>query len=479
MKRIVFTVLITLWMVLNSFSLFAEEDEWTCSKCGKAASGNYCSNCGSEKPSGEWKCPNCGEVASGNFCSICGTSRVTTNLTEDGRMEGIEDDSPEEAMQVYLNAPNEGVATEPAAEEAALGSWENNLLMEEQGAQENTELSISNQKSLYAPVVDTILGSHPDAYFLHTDFNNDGTLELLIEYEPYASIAEGTEIELFTIVDGKCISTGGTSSSHSSYYDTESGEGLYAVSGIQGCETKMEIHMYNNEFSSTETTREIGDGSYYKNDNPVYMKPLSHFYNEQILPESADRYLSEDDVISLGQTGLELAKNEIYARHGRVFVTPYIEKYFRQQSWYQPMVQPEEFSDSVFNDYEAANIDFLVNEEAKRNEDYSAYDSDDTVLQYIPGGSSRAEDEYTDDELKLLALECYHQSYPEVIPDQISVSDGIANQVEVILWPPNRADGTVQAPYAYYEVDRFGIGTNRMDGNVFVNLSLYEYVLSE
>ena len=133
MKRIVFTALIALWMVLNSYSLFAAEDEWICSECGVISTGNYCSNCGAEKPSGKWKCPNCGGISSGNFCSNCGTSR-TTSLPEDGRSKGIEYDTPEEEILAYLNDSNEGVATEATAEEASLGSWENNLLMEEHGA---------------------------------------------------------------------------------------------------------------------------------------------------------------------------------------------------------------------------------------------------------------------------------------------------------------------------------------------------------
>ena len=56
---------------------------------------------------------------------------------------------------------------------------------------------------------------------------------------------------------------------------------------------------------------------------------------------------------------LELAKNEIYARHGRRFVTEYISDYFNSKSWYQGTVDPEIFDaqqDSVFNEYEMANI---------------------------------------------------------------------------------------------------------------------------
>lgn len=47
---------------------------WTCS-CGTVNSGNFCSNCGSPKPSADWIC-SCGTKNSGKFCSNCGSPRV-------------------------------------------------------------------------------------------------------------------------------------------------------------------------------------------------------------------------------------------------------------------------------------------------------------------------------------------------------------------------------------------------------------------
>ena len=46
---------------------------WTCS-CGTVNSGNFCSNCGSPRPSADWIC-SCGTKNSGRFCSNCGSPR--------------------------------------------------------------------------------------------------------------------------------------------------------------------------------------------------------------------------------------------------------------------------------------------------------------------------------------------------------------------------------------------------------------------
>lgn len=78
-----------------------------------------------------------------------------------------------------------------------------------------------------------------------------------------------------------------------------------------------------------------------------------------ILPESNTRYIKPDEITDFDTEKLNLAKNEIYARHGLVFSTDSIKKYFENCAWYEPSVASSEFSDSVFNEYEVANIALL------------------------------------------------------------------------------------------------------------------------
>jgi membrane protease subunit (stomatin/prohibitin family) len=49
---------------------------WKCPKCGTAASGNFCPECGEKKPApaGTWTCA-CGAVNTGKFCTQCGTKK--------------------------------------------------------------------------------------------------------------------------------------------------------------------------------------------------------------------------------------------------------------------------------------------------------------------------------------------------------------------------------------------------------------------
>ena len=80
---------------------------------------------------------------------------------------------------------------------------------------------------------------------------------------------------------------------------------------------------------------------------------------EYFFPESSNRYLTDEEISNYTSDQLELAKNEIYARHGRQFVTDYIADYFNSKSWYKGTVNPEDFSTSVFNDYEIQNIELI------------------------------------------------------------------------------------------------------------------------
>ncbi|HIY18203.1 MAG TPA: YARHG domain-containing protein [Candidatus Blautia avistercoris] len=80
---------------------------------------------------------------------------------------------------------------------------------------------------------------------------------------------------------------------------------------------------------------------------------------DYILPESSSRYLTREEVSGLNYEQKQMAINEIYARHGYRFTMKEVQDYFNQKSWYQGTVDPANFSESVFNQYEAANIQLL------------------------------------------------------------------------------------------------------------------------
>ena len=83
-----------------------------------------------------------------------------------------------------------------------------------------------------------------------------------------------------------------------------------------------------------------------------------------ILQDSSWTYLTSDDIADMPLQVICYAKNEIYARNGRRFVSRELQNYFDQQYWYSGIYAPEQFSDSMLNVYETANVSLLSNREA-------------------------------------------------------------------------------------------------------------------
>ncbi len=82
--------------------------------------------------------------------------------------------------------------------------------------------------------------------------------------------------------------------------------------------------------------------------------------DEYILPQSSTSYLSESDLAGMDSDTLQMAINEIYARHGRKFVMQSVQDYFNAKSWYVGTVEADDFDINVMNRYESANIDLMV-----------------------------------------------------------------------------------------------------------------------
>lgn len=88
-------------------------------------------------------------------------------------------------------------------------------------------------------------------------------------------------------------------------------------------------------------------------------------WDTYVLPYVDSRYLTEEDVLYWSEEQLRFARNEIYARHGRRFDDAALQEYFDSRSWYVGTIAPNDFNDSVLNEYEVANRDFLLNYETK------------------------------------------------------------------------------------------------------------------
>lgn len=78
--------------------------------------------------------------------------------------------------------------------------------------------------------------------------------------------------------------------------------------------------------------------------------------NGYILPDSDSRKLKKSDLAGMTAQQLSYAKNEIYARHGRVFKSSELQDYFNEKDWYE---ENDDFKDEDLSKKEAENAEFI------------------------------------------------------------------------------------------------------------------------
>jgi hypothetical protein len=94
---------------------------------------------------------------------------------------------------------------------------------------------------------------------------------------------------------------------------------------------------------------------------PAEAPPVAAPDPPQILAMSGSRLLGEEDVANLSRTELRIARNEIFARHGRIFQDPELRRHFERYSWYHPQAD-----EVALTPVEEANVRFLQDEDAQR-----------------------------------------------------------------------------------------------------------------
>lgn len=138
------------------------------------------------------------------------------------------------------------------------------------------------------------------------------------------------------------------------------------------------------------------DGEYVMDstgDDVIYNPELYEGYEyDFIFPGSDQRYLDDYEVEYLTRDDTQMAINEIYARHGRIFLDEPYASHFEACDWYTPYYNADEFSDTWFNAYEQANIRLLANhrseEEKESSENTSSNSSvmitsEEEAIQYV------------------------------------------------------------------------------------------------
>lgn len=85
--------------------------------------------------------------------------------------------------------------------------------------------------------------------------------------------------------------------------------------------------------------------------------------DDYLLSISSSQKLTQEDLVDFSDLDLKKIRNEIYARHGRSFVSQDMACYFAKQSWYE--VNPK-YSEKLLSSLEVSNAVFVLNYEKER-----------------------------------------------------------------------------------------------------------------
>ncbi len=90
------------------------------------------------------------------------------------------------------------------------------------------------------------------------------------------------------------------------------------------------------------------------------LEPVPAEFSGYLLSTSGCEYLTISDLAGFSAAELRVARNEIYARHGRIFGSEDLSTYFNSKSWYNGTISADNFSDSMLSEVELANINTIL-----------------------------------------------------------------------------------------------------------------------
>ncbi len=173
--------------------------------------------------------------------------------------------------------------------------------------------------------------------------NEDGTVEVdLLDYTtPLKSV-------MFDTSDGQ-----GTWLKRWSYYGYDSLDALYTAVVTSNLDAYNHEDNINGTTSSTDSAAKTENKSIAEKEGWIFA-------------DSNTILLTESDLADLSAEECKIARNEIYARHGRKFQDPFLQSYFNSCEWYQGTVEADNFNEQSLNETELANRNLIAAYEAKK-----------------------------------------------------------------------------------------------------------------
>ncbi|MDO8685195.1 MAG: YARHG domain-containing protein [Clostridiales bacterium] len=112
-------------------------------------------------------------------------------------------------------------------------------------------------------------------------------------------------------------------------------------------------------------------------DTLVEIKDSVKLFNRNVLPGSFHRLLTEEDIDGLTPEQLDIMRNGIYAKYGRVFEEPELDRYFSSMQWY---VKNLDFKEEDMSISDGKNADIIAQRSLEMKKFYDMIENGSTVL---------------------------------------------------------------------------------------------------
>ncbi len=150
---------------------------------------------------------------------------------------------------------------------------------------------------------------------------------------------------------------------------TPSAEGLYAIN----YEKKEQVVCFCNV-----DTDKVVQLSYLALTEKDVKKLKEDIAKEFVFPDSANKYLSEDEIRKVDVDEMNIGRNEIYARHGYIFTDENLKQYFENKYWYRERVSADQFKEDELNSFEKKNVELIKKVEDEVNGTSDSTDGQET-----------------------------------------------------------------------------------------------------
>ena len=125
-------------------------------------------------------------------------------------------------------------------------------------------------------------------------------------------------------------------------------------------ETDNKEEVFSADENENASSDEEADG---ETEDRIYLIPgddkSSNRYEKAHLSYTTTVKYTIQNLSVLDSYGLKITRNEIYARHGRIFNDQELQEYFQRQNWYVPQTASNDFDDSCLNEVEKYNIQLI------------------------------------------------------------------------------------------------------------------------